>query len=186
VTGLGRAERGTAPGREVSLMAGKGDVVREIEEFLYNEAALLDDWRLDDWFELFTDDCRYIVPTTDLPEGDPEEDLVFVDDNWVTLRGRVNRLKSRHAHREYPSSRTRHLVTNVRLLEIREDEYRVAANFAVFRCRDASGRWSQTDVYMGSYDYVLKRQDATFKIKYKRANLDLEGLHGHGAVSILL
>lgn len=168
-------------------MSSRDGLMQEIEDFLYQEAALLDDWRLDEWFDLFTQDCRYVVPTTDLPEGDPERDLVFIDDNWVTLRGRVNRLKSRHAHREYPSSRTRHLVTNVRLVATQGEEYRVAANFAVFRCRDASGRWSQTDVYMGHYEYVLVRGDGGgFKIRYKRANLDLEGLHGHGAVSILL
>lgn len=163
-----------------------GDIVREVEQFLYDEAALLDEWRLDEWFQLFTPDCRYIVPTTDLPEGNPENDLVFVDDNFVTLRGRVNRLKSRHAHREYPSSRTRHLVTNVRVLAVEGSQYRVTANFAVYRCRDASGRWSQTDVYMGRYEYLLERNGQGFKIRYKRANLDLEGLHGHGAVSILL
>lgn len=167
-------------------MVSSGGIVQEIERFLYDEAALLDEWRLDEWFSLFASDCRYVVPTTDLPEGDPEHDLVFIDDNWVTLRGRVNRLKSRHAHREYPWSRTRHLITNVRVLDVQGNEYKVAANFAVFRCRDASGRWSQTDVLMGNYEYILRRDGEGFKIKYKRANLDLEGLHGHGAVSIIL
>lgn len=74
----------------------------EVEQFLYKEAALLDEWRLDDWLTLFTDDARYVVPTTDLPEGDPQKDLVFIDDDRLRLQGRANRLKSRHAHREYP------------------------------------------------------------------------------------
>ncbi|MDP6228622.1 MAG: aromatic-ring-hydroxylating dioxygenase subunit beta, partial [Dehalococcoidia bacterium] len=43
----------------------------EVEQFLYHEAALLDEWRLDEWLTFFTDDARYVVPTTDLPEGDP-------------------------------------------------------------------------------------------------------------------
>lgn len=43
----------------------------QVEAFLFEEAALLDDWRLDDWVALFTDDGRYVVPTTDLPEGIP-------------------------------------------------------------------------------------------------------------------
>jgi len=37
-----------------------------VEDFLYREAALLDDWRLDDWLELFTEDCRYAVPATEI------------------------------------------------------------------------------------------------------------------------
>ena len=42
-----------------------------IEDFLYEEAALLDEWRLDEWLELLTDDVTYEVPSTDTPEGDP-------------------------------------------------------------------------------------------------------------------
>src|SRR5205085_2225907 len=52
----------------------------EVEEFLFEEAALLDDWRLDDWLALFTKDCRYVVPSTDKPDGDPASDLTLVDD----------------------------------------------------------------------------------------------------------
>ena len=61
----------------------------EVEDFLYEEAALLDEWRLDEWLELFTEEARYLVPTTDLPEGDPKQDMVFIDDDIVRLRARV-------------------------------------------------------------------------------------------------
>ena len=89
----------------------------EVEDFLYREAALLDEWRLDEWLTLFTEDTRYVVPTTDLPDGDPSENLVFIDDDIVRLRARVVRLNSRHAHREYPWSRTRRFISNVRVTE---------------------------------------------------------------------
>ena len=39
----------------------------EVEQLLYVEARLLDDWNLDAWLTLYTEDARYIVPTTDLP-----------------------------------------------------------------------------------------------------------------------
>ena len=65
---------------------------QHVEDFLFEEATLLDEWRLDDWCELFTEDARYVVPTTDLPEGDPERDLVFIDDDIFRLRARVKRL----------------------------------------------------------------------------------------------
>ncbi|MDT7663767.1 MAG: p-cumate 2,3-dioxygenase subunit beta, partial [Pseudonocardiales bacterium] len=29
----------------------------EVEDFLYREAALLDEWRLEEWLDLFTLDC---------------------------------------------------------------------------------------------------------------------------------
>jgi p-cumate 2,3-dioxygenase beta subunit len=153
----------------------------EIEDFLYYEADLLDNWRLDDWGALFTDDCQYVVPTTDKPDGDPRRDVVFIDDDIVRLKGRITRLKSRHAHREYPWSRTRRFISNVRLNGVEGNEYLVSANFIVYRVRDENAH-----PLMGRYDYRLRRDDGSFKIVYRRATLDLEAMRDHGAVSIIL
>ena len=60
----------------------------EVEQLLYLEARLLDDWNLDAWLTLYTPDARYVVPTTDLPEGDPASDLVFIDDDYRRMQGR--------------------------------------------------------------------------------------------------
>ena len=38
----------------------------DIEDFLFAEAELLDEWRLPEWLELFTDDAIYYVPAIDL------------------------------------------------------------------------------------------------------------------------
>ena len=35
------------------------EIVREVEQFLYREARLLDDRRFHEWLELFTDDVHY-------------------------------------------------------------------------------------------------------------------------------
>ena len=153
---------------------------QEVEDFLYAEATLLDEWRLDEWAALFTEDARYVVPTTDLPEGDPRQDLVFIDDDIVRLRARVKRLKSRHAHREYPSSRTRRFISNVRVKEAGDGSLAVTANTLVYRFRSGEG-----DPYVGHYEYRLKRVDGGFRISYRRAVLDHESLTGHGAVSII-
>ena len=153
----------------------------QVEDLLFEEAALLDEWKLDEWLALFTEDCSYVVPTTDLPEGDPTRNAVFIDDNRERLQGRVTRLKSRHAHREYPYSRTRRLVTNVRLTAVTEGEIEATASFVVYRLRSG-----QVAPYIGQYRYKLARTDAGFKIRTKRAVLDLETLREHGAVSIIL
>ena len=60
-----------------------------IEEFLYEEAALLDEWRLDEWLELLTEDATYEVPSTDTPEGDPKTTLSLVADDIARIRARV-------------------------------------------------------------------------------------------------
>ena len=163
------------------MTAGGGSALRDmVEEFLYREAALLDDWRLEDWVNLFTDDARYVVPSTDLPEGDPGSDLVFIDDDIIRLRARVVRLNSRHSHRESPRSRTRRFVSNVRVEETGGGELRVSANVLVYRFRSGEGA-----PYVGMIEYILKRDGGDLKIAYRRAVLDLEDLSWHGAVSII-
>lgn len=153
-----------------------------VEHFLFEEAALLDAWNLDAWLRLFTEDGQYIVPTTDLPDGDPARDLVFIDDNLVRLRGRVTRLLSRFAHREYPTSRTRRLITNVRLTRIEAAELDVEASFAVYRSRS-----EVIAPYVGRYRYTLARSgDGGFRIRYRRAELAMERLSDHGAISIIV
>ena len=153
---------------------------QQVEDFLFREATLLDEWRLDDWSELFTEDCRYVVPTTDLPEGDPERDLVFIDDDIFRLRARVKRLNSRHAHREYPWSRTRRFVSNVQVREGDGGEIAVKSNVLVYRFRSG-----EEAPYVGSIDYTLRWEQGELKIAYRRAVLDMEGLTSHGAVSII-
>ena len=153
-----------------------------VEHFLFEEAALLDAWRLEEWLALFTEDCLYVVPTTDLPDGDPKRDLVFIDDNLVRLRGRVTRLLSRYAHREYPFSRTRRMITNVRLTRIDAKEIDLEASFAVYRSRN-----EVLAPYVGKYLYTLVRAaDGGFRIRNRRAELAHERMSDHGAVSIVL
>ncbi len=160
--------------------ANKPTLREQVEDFLFKEAALLDDWRLDDWVGLFTEDGRYVVPTTDLPEGNPQRDLVFIDDDITRLRARAVRLNSRHAHREYPWSRTRRFVPNVRVEETSDREISVTANVMVYRFRSGEGA-----PYVGSIDYLLRRDGEDLRIAYRRAVLDLEALSWHGAVSII-
>jgi p-cumate 2,3-dioxygenase subunit beta len=154
---------------------------REVEAFLFQEAALLDEWRLNEWLTLFTDDARYVVPATDAREGDLRETLSIINDDMARLRGRVERLKSRHAHREFPWSRTRRLITNVRITEATQEEIRVTASFLVYRIRSG-----HVDPLIGRYDYTLRRVDGNLKLAYRKATLDLEALHPHGTISIIL
>jgi p-cumate 2,3-dioxygenase subunit beta len=152
----------------------------DVEEFLYEEAALLDAWRLDDWLALFTPDARYEVPSTDRPSGGPADALMLVSDTRAMIAARVKRLNSRKAHREFPWSRTRRIVGNVRILSSNDGELEVAANFAIYRSR------RDVSVYMGQYHYRLVRDGDSFKIRFRRAELDVETLDAHGTLSIIL
>lgn len=153
----------------------------EVEDFLYAEAALLDRWQLDDWLKLFTEDCIYVVPTTDLPEGDPRKDMVFIDDNLIRLEGRVRKLKSRGAHREVPRSRIRHVVTNVRIVDVVDGDAVVESSFIIYRFKNGN-----IEPFVGFYRHRLTRQGDRIMIRERRATLDNENLRGQGAVSIIL
>lgn len=152
----------------------------EIEDFLYEEAALLDAWKLDEWLALLTDDAYYRVPSNDRPESEPSGTLFTIADDMARIRSRVARLKDRNAHAEFPPSRTRRLITNVRIVE--EQPLRVEANFVVYRYR------SNEDArqYVGRYRYVLRKEDARLKIAGREAILDAMELASLGAVSFIL
>jgi p-cumate 2,3-dioxygenase subunit beta len=153
----------------------------QIEDFLYHEAALLDEWRLDEWLALFTDDAVYVIPATDIPDGNPRTDLMILDDDLPRLRGRVERLLSRRAPRESPFSRTRRFISNVRVRQVEGDECYVTASFLVYRIR-----LGQSGPYVGRYEYTLRRVDDGWKIRHRRAVLDQEALTDHGVVSIIV
>jgi p-cumate 2,3-dioxygenase beta subunit len=153
---------------------------QQVEDFLYAEAALLDAWRLDDWLLLFDEDAKYEVPCNDAVDGDPARDLMLIDDNYTRLAARVARLNSRHAHREFPHSRTNHQVFNVRV-DASGDEISVTASFTVWRFR--AGR---SGCYVGRYRYRLRRRDGGFRIAFKRAELDMTDLRGVAEVAIIL
>jgi len=163
-------------------MAAQPTITRaQIEDFLYAEAALLDEWRLQEWLELLTEDVTYSVPATDVPEGDAKSTLFIIADDALRVRSRVRQLLGKSAWAENPRSRTRRLISNVRIREADGDTIRVTANFAVYRMR-----MDQVDTYVGRYEYTLVQRDGGLKIRERKAILDLEALRPHGKVSIIL
>jgi p-cumate 2,3-dioxygenase beta subunit len=154
----------------------------DVEDFLYREAALLDAWRLDEWLALLTDDATYRVPANDQPEGTPADTLFLIADDLHRLRGRVTRLNDPHAHAEFPHSRTRRMIANVRIVGRRVDEVDVESNFTVHRFR----RGGDGRVFVGSYRHTLRAIDGTLRIARREAILDAHELGGLGAVSFLL
>jgi 3-phenylpropionate/cinnamic acid dioxygenase small subunit len=97
---------------------------QEVEDFLYREAALLDEWRLEEWLEILTDDAIYQVPSTDAPEGDARNTLYIIADDALRIRSRVKQLLGKSAWAENSHSRTRRMTTNVSRSRRRRRQYR--------------------------------------------------------------
>jgi p-cumate 2,3-dioxygenase beta subunit len=154
----------------------------QVEDFLYREAALLDDWDLDSWLTLWAPHgVRYVVPCNDTPDADPDADLVLIDDDDVLLRARVERLNSRKAHREYPHSRTNHQIYNVVLGEVQDGQLPVNALFTVWRFRNGKAA-----SFVGRHRYRLVAHGNELRIQFKRSELGATEMRPAGDLAIIL
>ena len=150
---------------------------REVEEFFYFEAELLDERKLREWLDLLADDVRYWMPirhnTAERPQDIAEElskpgEGYYFDDNKQNLRLRVERVYSKTAWSELPPSRTRHLITNVRVKRDNGAELEVHSNFLVYRTRMESDK----DMFVGTRQDILRRVNGGFKIARRTIVLD--------------
>ena len=139
----------------------------EVERFYYDEAALLDAHRYPEWLALFPEDAFYFMPlrrTRMQRELDKEftqpGEMAFFDDNKAQLTTRVNKLLTGRSWSEDPPSRTRHLITNVRVVEDTGAELSVESNFHLYRTRLKS----EEDSWIGSRHDLLRRAGDSFLI----------------------
>jgi biphenyl 2,3-dioxygenase subunit beta len=148
----------------------------EIEEFLYAEAELLDNRRYEEWLDLFTDDCHYWMPLRSTRvSGDEEHELTrewensYFDDDKPTLRQRVAKLSTPFSWSEEPPSRTRHMVTNVRIRDAAgPDALTVVCNFIIYRTRLATDE----DFWIGERQDTLRKVSGQWKIATRKIFLD--------------
>ncbi|WP_198086280.1 aromatic-ring-hydroxylating dioxygenase subunit beta [Variovorax sp. E3] len=154
---------------------------QRLTRFLYDEARLLDEWRLKEWLDLFTGDAVYVVPTTDHPKPDPARDLTLIHDDRKRLAYRVGLLLGERAWAENPVSRTRRMLSNIRLAAEHEGVCHVASNFSVHRFRHGD-----VQTFIGRYEHELVTVEGQLRIRRRTAILDHETLTPHGMVSIIL
>ncbi len=148
----------------------------DIEQFLYAEAAILDRHDYDSWLKLLTEDVEYWMPIrTTRAKGDEENEFAkpgegaFFDDRRQHIEERIRKLATGFAWAEDPPSRTRHLVSNVRILERRSDaELLVECAFLVYRTRLARDQ----DIWAGRREDTLRRENGSWKIASRHIFLD--------------
>ncbi len=132
----------------------------EVEEFLFYEAELLDSRRFDEWLNLLADDIHYWMPIRRTRQAKEIEleftklgGMAFFDDDKNTLTMRVERLSVGRAWAEDPPSRTRRLITNLKINNVEGDEITVHNNFELYRTRLNS----EEDTWIGRREDVLRR-----------------------------
>lgn len=152
-----------------------------LQDFLYREAAALDERRFRDWLDMFAEDGRYEVPVRVTREKLAEWELSprsrIFDDNKQTLTIRVRRLETDFAWAEQPPSRTRHYVTNI-LVEAAEESgvYLVRSNCLVYRSRGESG---VADLFSAQRRDLVRRTGQGWRFVHRWAALDQSTIAAH-------
>lgn len=154
---------------------------RAVEDFLYLEADLIDQWNLDGWLALYDKSARYLVPTPDIEPGASEaESLYYIADDWARMEARVHRLSKPNAHAEHPRSQTRHFISNLRIVANGAGEVNTSASFIVYR-----HQLGVTQSFVGRVSHRLKPAGESYLILEKRCELDGIRLD-QGKISIIL
>ena len=161
-------------------------VERECACFYYREAELLDNAEFASWLALVHRDIDYRVPvrtTRDNREGSGfSAKAYFMQEDFGSLKMRVDRLASPYAWAENPRTRTRRIVGNIRAGMLNGDELQVATNLAVFCHR---GDASTPLILTCERKDVLRQQAGKWKLVRRLALLDTTVL-GLESLSIFL
>ncbi len=154
----------------------------EIEEFLYEEAALLDERRYTEWLDLLSDDLTYFMPLRrnvkfgehatreNTREG---KDISWFDEDKWTLSKRVEQLMTGIHWAEEPSSRVCRLIANVQLAHAtpsidEPQEVGVKSRFLVYQNRVEY----ETYTFVGKRNDVLRRDGDSWKIAKREIILE--------------
>jgi len=151
--------------------------LEEVEQFLYREARYLDDREFEKWLECYAPDAEFWMPAWDDDDTlvtDPQREVSLI---WYPNRGgledRVFRIRTdRSSATSLPEPRTGHNITNVEILEQRDDGCEVRFNWFTLYYR-----YQSVDTYFGTSFYTLDTSGAQPLIKRKKVVLKNDYIH---------
>lgn len=154
----------------------------EYEDFLIEEAALLDHRRFQEWLELFTADAVYEVPQAGVEDSaNSAKELFYIADDRERLRYRVERMLKPGNHSEWPASVCSRLISNVRVVGNDERGVHLECRFITYRSKNDA-----TDLYCGHHQYIVRHENGALKIASKRTFIDMNSLRQQGKVTIFI
>ena len=155
---------------------------QEIEEFLYHEADLLDGRKFREWLDLLAEDLVYFMPIRrNVKFGEHEErentrqgeGISWFDEDKWTVTKRVEQILTGVHYAEEPLSRVTHMVSNVRLLDVKPSvgdpaEVTVGCRFLVFQSRVEYEQYT----FIGRRTDVLRRHGESWLIARRELILE--------------
>ncbi len=141
--------------------------VRDLEQFLFHEARLLDEGRWQDWDDLFIENGEYWVPASH-KQPDPKNHVSLIYETDLLRAVRIKRFKHPNAFSLKPAPRSSHMLSNVMLDEYdaEKSECVVSSRFIMLQYRR-----EEQDIFGGGYTHHLKIEDDGYKIIKKRVDL---------------
>jgi 3-phenylpropionate/cinnamic acid dioxygenase small subunit len=138
-----------------------------LTDLVYLEARLIDEKRLEEWYELYAEDAFYWVPLThDQPNGEDYTSLAYEDK--LLLKLRIERLKSPRAYSQRPASRCLHVLQepDIETLDYTRGEFLTRTPFLYTETRgDESQRYAATAWH------TLAWLDGRLRIRMKRVDI---------------
>lgn len=134
----------TPPADSIAASLGPASAEEErlITRFLYDEAEAVDNMQWDEWLEFMHDDVYYWAPVREnrvarerKEEFYPRGTSVYFEESKAFLQQRVVRLQSHMAWAEEPPSRSRHMISNIRVDKQSDGTFPVRSNFLIYRSR---------------------------------------------------
>ena len=146
----------------------------EAENFLYMEARLLDEDRLEEWLTLFTADGIYWLPIDE--EDDPERQASVIYDDPLQREKRVHQLRQGARYSQLPASRTIHYLSNVEVEPGRDGEVHLRCNVLILELRPGDHQAIQKGLgnqraLAGRCLYRLVSQEGSWRIALKKVLL---------------
>ena len=136
--------------------------------FVYDEARLLDEHRLDDWLALFADDGHYWMPLV-REQTDARQHASLLYEDKLLLKVRIERLRGVRTFSQQPPSRSHHLL-QVPTVEARDDAAGLYITRTAFHFTET--RRDEQTLYAGWVRHTLTRgEDGTLRIRLKRVDL---------------
>ena len=134
-------------------------VSESVAAFLYREARLADEHQYAAWEALWDDSALYWVPRD--PNKGVDEQMSYIADNRARISSRVAQLKTGHRYSQAPQSSLRRQLGNLEVVDERDDELEVAANFVIYEYRDVMNVWA------GRCHYTLVSVDGDYRLRRK-------------------
>ena len=141
------------------------ELEREVAEFFYREAELLDSNSLAEWLELLTEDINYEMPvriTSERGQPDISSQTGHFSEDRRSLELRVKRLGTDFGWAENPPSRTRRFISNIRVENTaKANEVKAQSYFLLYRSR---GNSPEADLISGERRDLLRKLDGGWKL----------------------